>query len=161
MCRKDRIPFARDSIQCFLDQKWPNKQLVVFNSTGDPVGARNESMLEIRLRHKPIGEMLNLCRDNADGEWCTTWCDDTLYPPETISLLMERRSPSAVVIIDTISCYAVSSRVTTQMCHPAAIAFFRMGMARFNSAGSIENGSCTVLRLPAVRAITKFVNRVC
>lgn len=93
--RPELVPLA---VQCFLDQTYEDRELVIYND-GDGEdylirGNRDPRIRYFRRRQgieKPIGALRNICCDLAQGELIAHWDDDDYSSPfrlsEQVSLL--------------------------------------------------------------------------
>lgn len=86
-----RLHMARQAVKCFLDQSYPNKELVIVND-GDylvlpPELAGRHDILELRIPRTfatTLGDLRNLAMANAKGDWMIQWDDDDWYAPDRI-----------------------------------------------------------------------------
>ncbi|MCB0706621.1 MAG: glycosyltransferase family 2 protein [Saprospiraceae bacterium] len=111
-----RLVLLKQSIQCFLDQTYPNKELVIVT---DAAPAYKEAIHkyvtqlnrpEIRLIFLDgkfnLGTLRNQAIDAAKGDFIMQWDDDDLYHPERISLQVEcllREKAHACLLSDQLS----------------------------------------------------------
>ncbi len=84
----ERYPLARVSLGCFLDQTWPNKELVIINHGNEKVcktpDARIKEVFVTKGQGVTLGDLRNWSIDNATGDWCMTWDDDDWHHPTRI-----------------------------------------------------------------------------
>ncbi len=92
--RRDLVDQA---IECWRQQDWPYKEMLVINATGRPFISGGVRVINIVARY--LGELKNLAVDNAQGEWCFPWPDDCLMTPDYMAWHMMRRDRAACVII--------------------------------------------------------------
>ncbi len=96
----EREPMARVAVRCFLNQTWPNKQLVIINhgkytlATGDP---RVKEIKIVKNEDVTLGDMRNRSIDESDGEWLVQWDDDDWHHPARIEVQMERARMDCLV----------------------------------------------------------------
>ncbi|HEY9078016.1 MAG TPA: glycosyltransferase [Anaerolineaceae bacterium] len=96
MITKDRPRLAERAIQCFLNQTYPNRELLILDDGDDDrleqfVKAQNHPMLRFfRLPRegKTLGELRNLAMNLTSGEFVTQWDDDDLSDPQRIEIQM-------------------------------------------------------------------------
>ncbi len=89
----NRRHFVRLALNYFLQQDYPNKELVVVDDGTDPIGDLLEGIAEVRYIHLPshrsIGTKRNLACAHACGEIIAHWDDDDWYAPERLSYQVE------------------------------------------------------------------------
>lgn len=79
-----------ESIKCFLDQDYENKELIIIN---DQVGVSlrmsplpdNIWIYNHPKRFDSLGQKRNYLKSLVHGEYCCTWDDDDLYVPYRLS----------------------------------------------------------------------------
>ncbi len=89
-CTFNRPILLGESIKCFLDQDYDNKELIVIN---DQEGASlrmsplpdNIQIYNHPKRFNSLGEKRNYLKSLAHGEYLCTWDDDDLYSPFRLS----------------------------------------------------------------------------
>lgn len=110
--RPEQLPAAHASIDSFFSQSWPNKELLVFNSTQHSLRRwwQRRRYRELRLRHRLPGQMLELCLENCSGEWCAGWQPDCWYHPDYLQLHMKHRAKERLVLFKHMRIYALQSR---------------------------------------------------
>jgi len=109
--RPGKSTVAAESIASFFRQDWPFKELVVFNATDEriaPVWWRRLNYREIKLRPRTPAKMLELCAENADGEWCLNWHPDCVYRADYIRTHMSRRDKLKLVMLCRKQAYSLS-----------------------------------------------------
>lgn len=101
-----RFALARVAVQCFLDQTWPNKELIIVNhhpeislADGDP---RIKEVKVVKNERFMLGDMRNASIENATGEWCIQWDDDDWHHPTRMARQWEvaHRVPHALTTFD-------------------------------------------------------------
>lgn len=87
MATYGRHGFVEEALSCFLDQTYPNRELIILNN--HPVHLIFDHPL-VRIVNEPCHPTLGHCRnrllDLADGEFVQTWDDDDLYLPWCLNL---------------------------------------------------------------------------
>ena len=90
MVTRGRLFPARFAIECFRQQTWPNRELVVVCAAADSELPEYLATLAdpgIRYLTAPpvvLGELRNVSVDAARGELLCLWDDDDLYHPERL-----------------------------------------------------------------------------
>lgn len=81
----ERYPLARVSLDCFFDQTWPNKEMVIINHGTEKVCSVSDPRVkEVFVEKGPgitLGDMRNWSIENSTGDWCMTWDDDDWHHP--------------------------------------------------------------------------------
>lgn len=88
-----RVPFLQRSIQCFQDQTYPNKEMVIVYPANDL--ATHHYLQEQRISnvqaspipegmHRSLGEKRNFSIQCARGAYICQWDDDDWYPIERL-----------------------------------------------------------------------------
>ena len=129
---------ALRTVESFLAQTWPVKQLVVVNATAQPLTA-HPLLKEIRLAAPSLGDLKNAAIFAASGEWCFPLSTDCHYGPDYLSLMMAQADPqSALVIENPIVQDADQAKLETDREQAAFIGFFRLNrqLPRYESDGS-------------------------
>lgn len=82
---RERYPLARVSVECFLQQSWSNKELVIINHGLEKVCKTVDPRIKEIMVTKPpgttLGDLRNMSIDASSGEWCMTWDDDDWHHP--------------------------------------------------------------------------------
>lgn len=96
MVTKNRFAMAQKSIDCFLSQTYPNRELIIVDDGNDTqlkdwVKDLNEN--RIRFFHlqdegKNLGVLRNLSRQYAKGEYIAQWDDDDFSHPNRLLFQM-------------------------------------------------------------------------
>jgi glycosyltransferase involved in cell wall biosynthesis len=91
-----RLVLLKQSIRCFLDQTYPNKELVIVTDADEPYrSAVNDYVKQLNvpgirlicLEGKyNLGTLRNRAIEAAEGELIMQWDDDDLYHPRRIQL---------------------------------------------------------------------------
>lgn len=93
MVTANRARLAERSVDCFLAQTWPNRELVIVDDGEEdyaPLLARvpAERLIHHRLPKNPattLGELRNLSLDIARGALMSHWDDDDWFHPERLT----------------------------------------------------------------------------
>jgi glycosyltransferase involved in cell wall biosynthesis len=101
----NRYCLASVAIQCFFDQTWLNKELVIVNhgeqSLLSGLNPAQQSMVrEVRIKRPEgmtIGDMRNISMDSSTGDWLIQWDDDDWHHPLRIETQMGYASPETIV----------------------------------------------------------------
>lgn len=94
MVTADRVDLARRAVQCFVQQTYADRELVVVDDgTADyrPLLRAAEAfaaVTHVKLKNndrRTLGELRNIAIESAKGDWCIQWDDDEWYHPDRIS----------------------------------------------------------------------------
>ncbi len=91
----DRHEIAALSVEDFLNQDWPHKDIVILNSTGRNF-PRRENVFEIPIKTVYPG-LWEFGLTQCEGEWIADWQDDCRYDSSYLRLLARYRKKEAVV----------------------------------------------------------------
>jgi len=83
---------AEVALRCFLDQDYPNKELLIVNDGPVPLASGATGVREIMVDRTPrrtLGDLRNVGLEAARGEWIIQWEDDDWHAPSRISLQMK------------------------------------------------------------------------
>jgi glycosyltransferase involved in cell wall biosynthesis len=84
----NRRPFVSLALKYFLDQDYPNKELIVVDDGAERVGDLFEGLSNAHYTHLPrrtcIGSKRNLACRRARGEIIAHWDDDDWYAPDRL-----------------------------------------------------------------------------
>jgi hypothetical protein len=96
MVTANRAVIARVAIECFSEQTWPNKELVIIDDGvedySDLIASFDCADLVRYIKLQPanprlsLGELRNFSIEEARGEWCVQWDDDEWYHPERLAV---------------------------------------------------------------------------
>ncbi len=96
MVTANRGDIARIAIECFKEQTWVNKELVIIDDGeedySDLIASFDCSDLVRYIKLQPesprlsLGELRNISIEEARGEWCVQWDDDEWYHPERLAV---------------------------------------------------------------------------
>lgn len=93
---RDRVLLLKDSVQCFLRQTYPNKELIIIasgeglyrNAVESYIGGLNQPSIRLIWfdgEDYSLGKARNLSLEAAGGAIICIWDDDDLYHPERLS----------------------------------------------------------------------------
>lgn len=97
MVTANRKKLAQRAIICFLNQSYPNKELVIIDDGDEDYSSilkevpKNE-LKYIKLKKKPdfvLGKLRNLSLNEASGEYLIQWDDDDWYHDDRIKIQAE------------------------------------------------------------------------
>jgi len=81
-----RFGFLREAVACFMEQEYPNRELVILNNHPVPITC---NLPGVRVLNEPgyptLGDCRNRLLEEARGEFLRTWDDDDLYLQNAIS----------------------------------------------------------------------------
>ncbi len=96
MVTANRADIARVAIECFKEQTWLNRELVIIDDGeedySDLIASFDCADLVRYIKLQPanprlsLGELRNLSIEEARGEWCVQWDDDEWYHPERLAI---------------------------------------------------------------------------
>ena len=126
---KDRLEFVKSSIGCFLQQTYPEKELVIIdNSTNDDLAefiARSPhpqiSYYRCPSQSLSLGELRNISIARATGDYIAQWDDDDLSDPLRLELQM-----TAIDTLKVNCCFLDSLYVWWPHQHKIARSFTRL-----------------------------------
>lgn len=89
-CTYNRPVLLGESIECFLQQDYANKELIIVNDQeGVTLSVKdcpaNIKMFNVPKRFNSLGEKRNYSKTLGNGEYFCIWDDDDLYTPFRIS----------------------------------------------------------------------------
>ena len=106
-----RARFHPQLWQCFVDQSWPDKELVVVETYHDEPSAffqriaREDPRLKYMAIKRPVGEDLtvgakrNLTILLASGQYCVNFDDDDLYADRYVELMVSEMKKRSLVAL--------------------------------------------------------------
>ncbi len=156
------IDFARVAQECFFQQTWPSKQLVVFNATATPLNRwKRRNVREIKLRRLPRPLMLRILRENADGEWCVLWDADCWYDPCVIGLHMQVAERETTVLFRHTTAYSLTDQKAYVISDDRIQhgSFLRMAKIDFEKPLYAQTTRLQMVDAPA-HCVVKFVNKI-
>lgn len=84
-CTYGRLTKLNEAVSCFLEQDYPNKELIILNNHPIPLSCDLEN---VKIYNEPIYPSLGDCRNRiielVSGDFIRCWDDDDLYMPWTI-----------------------------------------------------------------------------
>lgn len=94
MVTKNRPPLAWRAVQCFWQQSWPQRELVILDDGEDDTLARwIAAAADPRIVHRrlpagtmTLGALRNLAVATATGDYLAQWDDDDLSAPDRLEL---------------------------------------------------------------------------
>ncbi len=96
MVTANRADIARVAIECFKEQTWLNRELVIIDDGeedySDLIASFDCADVVRYIKLQPanprlsLGELRNLSIEEARGEWCVQWDDDEWYHPERLAI---------------------------------------------------------------------------
>lgn len=98
----ERYALARVAVACFQRQTWPDKELVIVNHGPVSLANGDPNIREIRVHRTPemtLGDLRNLSREQARGDYVIQWDDDDYHHPRRIETMMEHREKAEIVTI--------------------------------------------------------------
>lgn len=109
MITANRKRFIRRSVDCFINQRYPNRELVIFDSGGSPIKEELPAELTgpgrmIRYYHnyfgvgreRTVGQLRNAVNDVSNGDLIKHWDDDDWYNPDCLSYSVEQLGEAKV-----------------------------------------------------------------
>lgn len=162
--RPQHYDAARASVDCFLSQYWPHKELIVFNATSTPLHQwwpRRKNYTEFSLRRQRPPWMLNLCLDNSNGEWCAHWQPDFWYDPAYLSALMERRNRQNLVRLSHRQVFSLKNknRVIAENDDSMCWSFYRHAPVDFSQPLSPQFAEVAVVESMA-HLVCQYANEI-
>lgn len=88
-----RPDYVAESIQMFLEQDYPHKELLVFNDCPGQVlkgEFPNTRIVNLNNRFATLGEKRNAAIEMSSGQFIAVWDDDDVYLPWRLSYCMAR-----------------------------------------------------------------------
>lgn len=108
MVTKHRFEQAKMSIQCFQNQTYPNKELVIVDDDESDclaqyihqLGDATIHHLHLQPQNQTLGELRNIALANASGSYICQWDDDDLADPLRLEMQM-----SALQVLNAEACF--------------------------------------------------------
>jgi len=97
-----RYPLAKVAIECFINQTYKNKQLLIINHGEQSLACGDPRIHEVRVTKKEsetVGDLRNLAFQFATGDFLITWDDDDWYHSRRIELQMSAQKEDAAVLL--------------------------------------------------------------
>jgi glycosyltransferase involved in cell wall biosynthesis len=84
-----------EAVKCFIDQDYPNKELIILNDQDGVIlymddCPENIHIYNLKTRFGSLGEKRNYIKQLAAGEYFCVWDDDDLYTPFRIRESVEQ-----------------------------------------------------------------------
>ena len=106
MVTRERDTLARKSIECFRQQSYPHKELVVIDDGEDKRlehwvrSLEDQSIAYLRLpdEKRSLGELRNLSIQKACGQYIAQWDDDDLSHPDRLLIQMSAMAAASVQV---------------------------------------------------------------
>lgn len=97
MVTANRRNLARRAVQCFLNQSYGNKELVIVDDGEEDYGPilkeiPTEQVKYVKLEKEPdfvLGKLRNRSLEEANGDYLVQWDDDDWYHPDRIKIQAE------------------------------------------------------------------------
>lgn len=98
-----RYSLARVAIQCFVNQTYQNKELLIINHgceslIPDPTLNIREILL-VKKDTETIGDLRNIAFDEAKGDFLLCWDDDDWYDPQRMAVQFNAYKDGASVLL--------------------------------------------------------------
>ncbi|MEM7392458.1 MAG: glycosyltransferase family A protein [Verrucomicrobiota bacterium] len=100
MVTLDRLPLLKEAVQCYCDQSYQSRELVIVSDGTEWYRSAVKSYLsflerdDIRLievtERQTLGALRNRAVDEAAGDLLCQWDDDDLYHPDRLTLQVDR-----------------------------------------------------------------------
>jgi glycosyltransferase involved in cell wall biosynthesis len=151
-----RLPLVRRSVECYLTQSYPHKELVVALDAGDEADKDRlagyladlgrSDVRVVRASDTPtLGRLRNFAIESARGELVSVWDDDDLHHPERVRAQVAALHDSGAagtfltevlhLFVATGDLYWTNYRNTVQKCLPGTGLFRRDVAARYPEIG--------------------------
>jgi glycosyltransferase involved in cell wall biosynthesis len=98
----DHEKMARVAVDCFLNQTYTTRELLIINDGPYELRIGHPSVREVLIKdptRKTLGELRNLGIKEARGDWIIQWDDDDYHHPHRILYQMAHRSPGCAVVL--------------------------------------------------------------
>jgi len=89
---KNKPSIVKDAIECFNNQTYPNKELILVTNDKNPHLSYLETLVcdNVKLVFAPqetvLGELRNISVDNASGEYVAIWDDDDIHHKDRLQM---------------------------------------------------------------------------
>ncbi len=110
MVTRNRAALARRAVRCFVEQSWPERELVIVDDGAEdytpmlaPFIAGGARIFYHRLPPDPartLGAARNISLERGAGEFLVQWDDDEWYHPDRLSVQMAATDRLDVVLLD-------------------------------------------------------------
>lgn len=91
-CTYGRVKRLQEALACFLNQDWPDKELIIYNSFPDQKLAYDHPQVKIineAVRPVSLGACRNAAIKHSTGHAWVVWDDDDLYLPHHLRVYAE------------------------------------------------------------------------
>jgi len=96
-----RLRTAQRTVQCFVEQTYVRRQMVIINGTDKPVtNVAWDKIKELPVAKEDLSSLRNIGLTNADGEWIMPWDDDDWHHPERIAFQMAHRREGMACLLE-------------------------------------------------------------
>jgi hypothetical protein len=130
-----------NSIYCFLRQTWPVKELVVLNTTTNPIvpDEAKSSVREVAAKLAPLGQLKISAVKLLKGEWVFQWLPSVWYDAKCLEFFAENIFDGVdIVYADNLNAYCCNVR-----CYSKGLLNDQGSDQKFIE--SIENKKCVML----------------
>lgn len=159
-----RLVLLKQAVRCFLDQTYPNKEMIIVTDADDKYKAAVNDYVkqlnapEIRLIFLEgkynLGTLRNHAIEAATGELIMQWDDDDLYHPLRIELQYEclmKEKAQACLLSDQLSFFGASKQMfwvdwipfyrnsPSQQLFPGSILAFKHDRIRYPETGEYSS----------------------
>jgi hypothetical protein len=96
----ERYPMARVAVECFHNQSWQNKELIIINHGAQPVCKQKQPNVKeifVTKGERTLGDLRNWSIDAASGHWCMVWDDDDWHHPNRMELQMDHGKSEHII----------------------------------------------------------------
>jgi hypothetical protein len=97
-----RYTLARAAVDCFKNQTYPNKDLLIINHGGQSLYDGDPRVSEFRFKKcdwHAVGDLRNLGLKHATGDYIITWDDDDWHHPRRMEIQMGAQKGDAAVFL--------------------------------------------------------------
>jgi glycosyltransferase involved in cell wall biosynthesis len=129
MITEDRPALAARAIECFLAQSYPNKELIVIDSSAsdqlqhgiDAICYPPIKLHRMPGRRQPLGELRNIAVQQSAGEFVCQWDDDDLCDPDRLTVQM-----GAITAVSADACFLTRQQLWWATRHILAVSIRRI-----------------------------------
>lgn len=97
MVTANRKKLAKRAVQCFVNQSYPNKELLILDDGDEDYSSAIQNVPSnlikyIKLKKDPdfvLGKLRNMSLEESDGDYLVQWDDDDWYHPDRIKMQAE------------------------------------------------------------------------
>ena len=116
---KNRLALLKQAIQCFANQSYPNKELVIVSDGDNYFNASVQRYLDnlemdnvifktISDTNNSLGKLRNLAWDSATGDFVCQWDDDDQYHPKRLEiqyLFLKEQGAHATFLVEQLQLF--------------------------------------------------------